>query len=94
MKVNLTKHKEQQKVVNSVDVEDLPEKGRAYCRCWRSNDVSGANFLDKVKIGEHIFAVPILRRRPQRPQFEHRRQRWPVACEKGQVGMMISLNHA
>jgi hypothetical protein len=45
MKVNRSLMKEQGRVVHSVDVEDLPEKGKSYCRCWRSNAVSLFYFL-------------------------------------------------
>lgn len=41
MKVNIRGiQKDQAKVVHTVNVEDLPEKGKSFCRCWRSKDVS------------------------------------------------------
>ena len=37
-KVNLTIKKDQAKVVDTVDIEDIGEK-KVFCRCWRSKKV-------------------------------------------------------
>ena len=39
LKVNHKIKKDIQKVVDSVDVEDITEKA-VFCRCWRSENVS------------------------------------------------------
>lgn len=40
-KVNQELQKEDPKVVNLVQVEDLAQEKTAYCRCWRSRKVRG-----------------------------------------------------
>lgn len=39
--INLKIQKENPKVVNEIDIEDLNSANVCYCRCWRSKTVSG-----------------------------------------------------
>lgn len=41
--VNLSVKKDVNKVVDSIDIEDITEKA-AFCRCWRSKNVSSYIF--------------------------------------------------
>lgn len=51
--INLKIQKENPKVVNEIDIEDLKSTNVCYCRCWRSKTVqfsSSYSFLERLQL--------------------------------------------
>jgi hypothetical protein len=67
------------KVVDMIDIEDISEKA-AFCRCWKTKNVSVSVFVDLNYL--KCDAVALLRRLPRRPQQRDRRQPRPGGGEK------------
>uniref|UniRef100_A0A669D504 CDGSH iron sulfur domain 2 n=1 Tax=Oreochromis niloticus TaxID=8128 RepID=A0A669D504_ORENI len=51
--INLKIQKENPKVVNEIDIEDLNSANVCYCRCWRSKTIS-----DQTRGVFNVFWVP------------------------------------
>lgn len=63
--INLKIQKENPKVVNEIDIEDLKSTNMCYCRCWRSKTVlffSSYLFLETPQLNKTPKDIKLLQR--------------------------------